>query len=132
MSNVKLHSLAPNVIVDNVNQAVDYYSNNLGFKLIVSVPETGQLNWAMIMRGGVTLMFQSLESIQEDLPTLNIKQKGSLGTFFIEMDGIDALYNDVKDKIKIASAMRTTFYGKREFTIEDLNGYFITFAEDVK
>jgi uncharacterized glyoxalase superfamily protein PhnB len=132
MSNVKFHSLAPNVIVDDVNQAVDYYKGNLGFTLIVSVPETGQLNWAMVMRDGVTMMFQSLPSIQEDLPTLKITQKGSLGTFFIEMEGIEALYNEVSAKVKIASAMRTTFYGKKEFTIEDLNGYFITFAEEVK
>jgi uncharacterized glyoxalase superfamily protein PhnB len=129
---VKLNSLSPNVIVDDVNKAVDYYVKNLGFNLIASVPESGNLNWAMVMRDGITIMFQSLKSIQEDLPELKINQKGSIGTFFIEMEGIDQLYKEVKDKVEILGEMRTTFYGKKEFTIKDLNGYFITFAEDIK
>ncbi len=76
-------------------------------------------------------MFQSLHSIQEDLPELNIKQLGALGTFFVEMNGIDDLHKDLKGKVEIIGDMRTTFYGKKEFTIKDLDGYFITFAEDI-
>jgi len=127
-----LESLSPNVIVDDVNAAVAYYIDTLGFNLITSVPESGKYNWAMVMRDGVTLMFQSLESIQEDMPSLKIETKGSLGTFFIRMTGIDALYQSVKGKATIAVEMRTTFYGMKEFTIEDLTGYFLTFAEEVK
>ena len=127
-----LESLSPNVIVDDVNAAVEYYTATLGFNLITSVPESGKYNWAMVMRDGVTLMFQSLHSIQEDMPSLKIQSKGSLGTFFIRMTGIDDLYQSVKDKATIAVDMRTTFYGMKEFTIKDLNGYFLTFAEEVK
>jgi uncharacterized glyoxalase superfamily protein PhnB len=129
---MKLESLTPNVIVDDVNKTIDYYTQKLGFTLVASVPETGQYNWAMAVRDGVTLMFQSLASIQEDLPGLKINQKGGIGTFFIDMKDIDTLYKQLKGKIEIASDMRTTFYGKKEFTIKDLNGYFLTFAEDVE
>jgi uncharacterized glyoxalase superfamily protein PhnB len=132
MSTVKFQSLSPNVVVDDVNQTVDYYTQNLGFKYITSVPESGKYNWAMVMRDGVTLMFQSLPSIQEDLPELLITKKGSMGTFFIEVQSIDTLYKQVKGKVDIVGEMRTTFYGKKEFTIKDLNGYFLMFAEDVK
>ena len=62
---VNLESLSPNVIVDDVNSTVEYYSSTLGFNLIASVPESGSYNWAMMMRDGVTIMFQSLKSIQE-------------------------------------------------------------------
>jgi uncharacterized glyoxalase superfamily protein PhnB len=44
---------------------------------------------------------------------------------------VDDLYQKVKDKVTIASDMRTTFYGMKEFTIKDLNGYFLTFAEAI-
>lgn len=125
-------SLSPNVIVDDVNNAVDYYTTHLGFRLQASVPETGTFNWAMVQRDGVVMMFQSLESLQEDLPGLNINAKGSLGTFFIKVKGIEDLYNAVKGKVGIADDMRTTFYGMKEFTVRDLNGYFLTFAEEVK
>jgi lactoylglutathione lyase len=129
---IKLTSLSPNVIVDDVNKTVDYYQSKIGFTLIASVPEKGTYNWAMMTRDGVTLMFQSLESLKEDMPSLKIKEKGSLGTFFIEMEGVDELYKSLKGKADIALEMRTTFYGKKEFGIKDLNGYFLVFAEDVK
>lgn len=129
---IKLETLSPNLVVADVNKAVDFYTQNLGFTFITSVPEKGAYNWAMVMRDGVTMMFQTLPSIQEDLPSLKIESKGSLGTFFIRMTGIDQLYHDVKNKVEIAADMRTTFYGMKEFTVKDLNGYFITFAEEVK
>jgi len=126
-----LISLTPNLVVHDVNKTVEYYTINLGFSLIASVPETGQLNWAMIMRDGVTLMFQSYESIKEDLPELGISQAGSMGTFFIEVENLKELYEKCKQQVKIKSDWRTTFYGKNEFTVEDLNGFYLTFAEDV-
>lgn len=132
MPEVKFQSLSPNLVVADVNKTVNYYTKNLGFSFITSVPESGTYGWAMVMRDGVTLMFQSLESIHEDLPELKISKTGSPGTFFIELAGIDLLYKEVKEKVDVVSGMRTTFYGKKEFTIKDLNGFFLTFAEDVK
>lgn len=57
--------------------------------------------------------------------------KGSLGTFFIKVKGIDAYYESLKNKVELGHDMRTTFYGMKEFTVKDLNGYFLTFAEEV-
>jgi uncharacterized glyoxalase superfamily protein PhnB len=127
---MKLESLSPNLISKSVNASVDYYTKNLGFAMVASVPETGTYNWAMLQRDNVTLMFQSLESLKEDLPTLDLKSKGSPGTFFIKMQGIDDLYNEVKGKLDIIVDMRTTFYGMKEFAIVDPDGYYMMFAED--
>lgn len=126
-----LVSLTPNLAVASVNETVDYYKTYFGFSLLASVPDSGLLNWAMIMRDGVTLMFQSHESLQEDLQELNITKTGSRGTFFIEVENIREIYQQCKGQVKIISDMRTTFYGKHEFTVEDLNGFYLTFAEDV-
>jgi len=132
MPTPKLQSLTPNLIVQDVNKTLEFYTTKLGFTTIATVPETGAFNWGMASRDSVTLMFQSLHSIQEDLPELNIKQLGAPGTFFVEMDGIDDLHKDLKGKVEIVGDMRTTFYGKKEFTIKDLDGYFITFAQDIE
>lgn len=126
----KLESLSPNLISDNVNASVDFYTKHLGFKLVASVPETGTFGWAMVERDGVTFMFQSLKSLQEDMPSLNIDKKGSLGTFFIKMKGIEDLYESLKGNVEIALEWRVTFYGMKEFGIKDLDGYYLVFAED--
>lgn len=126
-----LESLTPNVIVNDVNKTVEYYQRFLGFVLVAFVPEAGVYNWAMVTRDGVNLMFQSLQSLHEDMPTLQIESKGSIGTFFIKLKGIEQLHAQLKDQVEIASEMRVTFYGMKEFTIRDLNGYFLTFAEEI-
>lgn len=126
---VTLESLSPNLIADNVNASVDFYTKHLGFKLVASVPETGEFGWAMVQRDSVTIMFQSLKSIEEDVPGLGLK-KGSSGTFFIKMKGVDEIYKSVKGKVKIPMDMRTTFYGMKEFIVEDPDGYYMMFAED--
>ncbi len=129
---VSFESLSPNLIVSDVNKAVDYYTKTLGFSLIASVPESGSFNWAMVMRDGITMMFQSLPSIQEDMPGLKVSAQGSLGTFYIKIKGVDSFYKELKGKVEIAVEMRTTFYGAKEFVIKDQDGYFLCFAEDVK
>lgn len=125
-----LESLSPNLIAKDVNASVDFYVKYLGFTKVASVPETGEYNWAMVQRDTVTVMFQTMKSIQEDLPSLNIKTAGSLGTFFIKMKGIDELYKSLKGKVEMPLDMRTTFYGMKEFAVSDPDGYFMMFAED--
>jgi uncharacterized glyoxalase superfamily protein PhnB len=126
-----LISLSPNLISKSVNSSVDFYTKHLGFSLVASVPEQGTYDWAMIQRDSVTLMFQSLPSLQQDMPSLKLETKGSLGTFFIKMKGIDELYDSVKGKVEISLDMRTTFYGMKEFVVKDPDGYFMCFAEEV-
>lgn len=128
--NSKLESLSPNLISDSVNASVDFYTKFLGFKLVASVPETGTFGWAMVERDGVTVMFQSLKSLQEDMPSLKLDKKGSIGTFFIKMKGIEDLYESLKGKVEIALEWRVTFYGMKEFGIKDPDGYYMVFAED--
>lgn len=125
-----LESISPNLVADNVNLSVDFYTRHLGFTLVASVPETGEFGWAMVQRDTVTIMFQSLKSIEEDVPMLKGIKKGSSGTFFIKMKGVDDLYKSVKGKVPIPMDMRTTFYGTREFVVEDPDGYYMMFAED--
>ncbi len=126
-----LESLSPNLIADSVNRSVEFYTKHLGFSLAAAVPETGTYDWAMIQRDGVTLMFQTLKSLQQDMPSLNLDKKGSIGTFFIKMKGIEELYEHVKkSKLDIALEWRVTFYGMKEFGIKDPDGYYMVFAED--
>jgi uncharacterized glyoxalase superfamily protein PhnB len=128
---MKLESLSPNLIAENVNASVDFYKKHFGFNLVTSVPDTGTYDWAMIQRDGVTLMFQSLKSLKEDMPSLKLDKKGSLGTFFIKMNGIEELYESAKKaRLDIALDWRVTFYGMKEFGVKDPDGYYMVFAED--
>ncbi len=43
-------------------------------------------------------------------------------TLFVEMQGVDALHDTLKSRVKIVTPIVTQFYGMREFAIEDLTG----------
>jgi lactoylglutathione lyase len=128
---MKLESLTPNLMVPDVNQAIDYYREYLGFELNMSVPETGLFDWASIKAGDVEIMLQARTSLVGEIPALEAAQIGGSLTFFIQMQGIDELYHRVKDRVTIVQDMHTTPYGMREFAMRDLNGYILAFAEPV-
>jgi uncharacterized glyoxalase superfamily protein PhnB len=98
--------------------------------LAMSVPETGpDLVWAMMMKGNVTMMFQTMESLGEELPEIKRTHGGSL-LLYIKLQGIRAFFEDIKDKVTVLKGLEKTFYGATEFSILDNNNYVLTFAED--
>lgn len=127
-----LKSLTPNLMVHDVNQTLAYYKKNFGAEVRNTVPEEGTLTWAMIKIDDVMLMFQSTQSLEEDISILQGLKPGGGLTFFVQMTGVQALHDRIKDDVEIVDAMRETFYGMKEFTIRDLNGYFLTFAEPIE
>jgi len=123
-----MESLAPNIFVRDMNATIGFYKN-LGFEKIMSVPETGTYDWAMLSNGNVSFMFQTYGSLGEVLSEISRKDGGSL-LFYIKIKGIRAFHDKIKSKTKVIVELNKTFYGATEFSIVDNNGYVLTFAED--
>ncbi len=101
----------------------------LGFSVTMSVPESGDdLVWAMMVNGSVTIMFQTYQSLADELPQISRKDGGSL-LLYINLKGISSFFDSVKDKVTVLKGLEKTFYGATEFSILDNNNYVITFAE---
>nr|WP_294790515.1 VOC family protein [uncultured Mucilaginibacter sp.] len=123
-----MESLAPNIFVYDMKATIAFYKV-LGFKITMSVPEDGdELVWAMMANGSVTLMFQTFESLADDLPEISRTNGGSL-LLYINLKNIKQFFEDIKDKVTVLKGLETTFYGATEFSIKDNNGYVLTFAE---
>lgn len=123
-----MKSLSPNIFVSNIKETVAFYEL-LGFKITMSVPETGDgLVWAMMVNGSVTIMFQTYESLADELPEISRNDGGSL-LLYINLKNIKGFFDSVKDKVTVLKGLETTFYGATEFSIKDNNGYVLTFAE---
>src|SRR5512137_2940244 len=101
-TSVSFESLSPNLIVGNVNRSVQFYTDVLGFTLVASVPDSGTLNWAMVQRESVTVMFQTLASIQEDVPSLNLKAGSAAMTLYIKVKNLDILLSEVRNRVALA------------------------------
>lgn len=125
-----MNSLSPNIFVTDIKQTIDYYKQ-LGFNIVMTVPEEGDIIWAMMNCGNVNFLFQSFESLGNELPMIS-RQKGGSLLFYIKTTAIKKIFDQIKDKVKVVKGLEKTFYGATEFSIEDNNGYLLTFAEDEK
>jgi uncharacterized glyoxalase superfamily protein PhnB len=123
-----MDSISPNIFVKDINKTIDFYKQ-LGFNVVTTVPEEGDFVWAMMNCGSVTFMFQTFDSLGSDLPEISRQDGGSL-LLYIQTKGIRKLFDQVKDKMIVVKGLEKAFYGATEFSIQDINGYILTFAED--
>jgi uncharacterized glyoxalase superfamily protein PhnB len=122
-----MESIAPNIFVKNMDQTIKFYEQ-LEFKLTMKVPDEGSLVWAMMTNGNVSFMFQTFESLGSELPEISRNDGGSL-LLYIQIKEIEQYYDRIKGKVNILKGLEKTFYGATEFSILDINGYVLTFAE---
>lgn len=124
--------ITPNLVVEDVNSTIAFYRDKLKFELNMSVPEHGELSWALMKRDNVEIMFQSRESAGRAIPLLKNKEAGGSLTLYIEMENVVELYDTLKGNVALLEDLHTKPYGMREFSIQDCNGFILTFAEEVE
>ena len=124
-----IQKLTPNMMVDDVNATVEFYRSVLGFDLVVAVPDSGRLDWALVQRDDVEMMFQARQSLIEEMPLFQDRPAGGALTFYLDVEGVEGLYERLRARVRVVKDLHETFYGTREFAIEDCNGFILTFAE---
>jgi uncharacterized glyoxalase superfamily protein PhnB len=139
-----MKSLAPNLAVKNISEAIKYYVDNFGFELQMAIDESKEgfdtqidedknYIWAMIKSGDIEIMFQEKNDFKNDIGSF-FDEIGSSSTIYINMDNVEILNSlyiklqNSKNKIEIYKKIETTWYGQREFYIKDINGYILGFA----
>jgi uncharacterized glyoxalase superfamily protein PhnB len=123
--------LTPNLLVENVERSLAFYVDTLGFARGMAVPDESPLVFASVTSGAVEIFFNDAETAVKEYPAFGGKPIGATGTMFIEVEGVDALHDRLKTRVKIVMPLVTQFYGLREFAIEDPDGYIVTFAERI-
>lgn len=129
---MKLQSLTPNLMVENVNDTVNYYQDLLGFTILRTVPKEGNYDWAMVKRNEVVLMFQSKRTSSSEISSVKTQNPGGGVSLYVKVEEVHELFYDLNEKVEIVSEIEDTFYGTTEFSITDLNGYVLTFSEETK
>ena len=140
---MKVNTLTPNLAVVDIRQTVQFYCENLGFELVMAVPETQdgidqQLHedrvyvYAMLNKDNASLMFQRIDTLKEDISLFDKDTIGASVSFYMQGKGIETFYEELKSKNIPISEMRLTWYGIKEFYIKDNNGYILGFAEEME
>ena len=117
--------LSPTLAVRDMKKTIDFYTQKLGFTLGMTFPSPESPEYADLSKDGMVLMF---------LPTVNlgIVNDEKLGTgvnLYMQIDGnIDEYYDELrKHGVKITVDIKDEPFGIRDFTIEDIDGYQLTF-----
>lgn len=124
-------SVTPNLACQDLMKSLAFYRDTLGFKMGQTVPETVPYVFAMLDRDGVPVFLNDIKAIVEEHPDMAKTPFGGTGTLYFLVTGIDELHDAVKGKTPIVMALKTQFYGMREFAVKDPDGHLLTFAERV-
>jgi len=124
-----MESLTVNTFVKDIKKTIEFYEI-LGFKTVMTMPEGGDHVWAMMVNDGVTIMFQAMDSIGDQLPGLDTDRFGGALLFYIKTKNIRTFFGSIMDKVEVVKPLEVALYGATEFTIKDVDGFYLTFAED--
>lgn len=127
-SRMKLLAPIPTLTTPSLEETVEFYVSVLDFTC-----KTMDEDWkfASIHKDSVNMQlihpqskfpFNSPGPFDEPLFT---------GAIYIHMDGIDELWEKVKDKAEVCFPIQNFDYGMREFGIYDNNGYLLQFGEQL-
>jgi catechol 2,3-dioxygenase-like lactoylglutathione lyase family enzyme len=120
----------PNLMVADLNRSLAFYRDLLGFSLVTTVPDKPPFVSAILQAGGVEIFLNDLNAAMKEHPDFANQPRVAFGhSMFIEVDGIDALHDQLNGKAPIWMPIVTQWYGMREFGIADPDGYLITFAQ---
>lgn len=123
-------SMTPNLMVGDVQATIDFYKNILGFSVVASVPnEKTRLQFAILVKDEFNLMIQERSNFIEEYPSLKVSKVQPSISLYIQVNNFESFYNELKSHYPIISDIHSTFYGSKEFAIEDNNGYVLTFTE---
>ena len=116
-------TVVPMIHVPNIKATVDWYTL-IGFKVIRQNEENGEINWAKLSFGNSELMLNA-----GGKPSTDHRREVDL---YITTDNVDDLYGRLKDRVQVVEDLNDTFYGMREFTIRDINRFWITFGQPLQ
>jgi len=139
---MKISKLSPNFEVVNIQETVAFYSENLGFKLLMAVPQSQdgieqalsegkEYVYALIQKDAVELMFQRSDTFKKDVVFSEGQPIGATVSFYMDIEGIQEFHKKLKHKNLQMTDLKTTWYGMQEFYMKDNNGYILGFAEKV-
>lgn len=126
MSNMKMVQLAPVMVVEEIELCLPFWTERLGFAKAAEVPEGTKLGFVMLVKDGVTVMYQTRASVAQDVPAL--ANEASHSFLFITVNGIDEIMQKLGD-VPVVIPLRKTFYGAKEIGVREPGGNVITFAE---
>jgi len=121
--------LSPTLAAKDVKKSVEFYRDSLGFQVGMTFPDAVNPEYADLSKDGMVLMFIPAKDVG-----IGSGEKVGLGVnLYMQIDGdIDSYYTELKGKgANITIDIKDEPFGIRDFTVEDPDGYVLTFNHPI-
>jgi catechol 2,3-dioxygenase-like lactoylglutathione lyase family enzyme len=134
---MNLIDVTPNLVVADIERSAAFYRDLLGFSVVTTVPDEKPFAFVWLQRGGVNVFLNTQQSVEHDAPDVAARPIGGTNGMFMAVEadtpaeGVDKLFGTVQGRARVLMPLKDQFYGMREFSIEDPDGYILTFAQRI-
>jgi len=123
---MQLKKVVPIIAVDAIEPCLPFWTDRLGFVLTVQVPHEDRIGFAILVKDGCEVMYQSRASMEADVP--GVASPGHGIALYIDVDDINAVERVVAG-LEVVVPRRTTFYGAEEIFVRAPCGTVVGFAQ---
>lgn len=124
----QITQLSPVVLVDAIEPCLPFWIDRLGFALHVKVEDGDRLGFAILLKDGVQVMYQTRDSLRKDLPQLAEATLTPTNVLYLNVADIDAVEHDLAG-LTLTVPRRQTFYGATEVGVREPGGTLVLFAQ---
>jgi uncharacterized glyoxalase superfamily protein PhnB len=117
-----LQQVTPMIHVPDVRATAAWYES-IGFAVLNTFEDEDGMTFALLSYGNSQIMLNA-----GGLPATQDRREVDL---YVRTNEVDRLYERLKDCVQIDQGPEETFYGTREFSVRDLNGFWLTFGQDL-
>ena len=129
---MKLTSVTPSLITNDIDRSTRFYRDLLGFSVVVTVPDAAPFVFVWLQRDDVNVFLNDAASARHEAPDAKALVVGASGVaMFVHSEGVTDLWNEMRERVPVVMPLKDQWYGQREFSIVDPDGYVITFAERI-
>lgn len=118
----KFQPIRPMIWTTELKETIAFYVNILGFTCGEYNEDWG---WASLYKDNAEIMLaKPNEHTPFEKPTFT-------GSFYINVDNVEEIWEQLKDKCNLCYEIETFEWGMREFAVYDNNGYLLQFGQEV-
>ena len=127
-------SLWPTLMVTNVDASLAFYSEKLGLRSDLRLQgDDGETFLGSVEVGDTVIMFESPDPRDPPEARRGAHSGVKLTICFPENHDLDAFYAELRSKaVFIACEIGDRFWGNRDFTVVDPDGYHLIFARPLR
>lgn len=119
----KINSIAPQFLVDDLNKAIAYYRDALGFNTDFVYESV----YAGVGRDGASI---HLKCAPKTISDRSHRKENDHLDAYIDVSNVDAVFADLTSRnARITKGLENQPWRCRDFWVEDIDGYILCFSE---